>query len=108
MPTVGVPLSEAPGEHYGVVALSGAKSTTVVAARPTVSVEAGDAPAPASLSVELPADAKLYVDGQLIAGSGESRQFHTPELARGQAYFYEVKAEVAVGGQTVTEEKRSW
>ena len=95
------------GEHYGTVCLSGAGTDTVVAARPTVTVEvAGDDKATASLSVELPAAAKLYVDGHLIAGGGEARQFHTPELPRGQAFFYEVKAEVEVNGTVEVESKR--
>ena len=72
------PIAAPIGEHYGTV----------------------------SLSVELPAAAKLYVDGHLIEGGGESRQFHTPELPRGQAFFYEVKAVVEVNGKLEVEEKR--
>ena len=101
------PVAGPVGESYGTVSLSGSGTNTVVAAKPTVTVETStDTKASASLSVELPATATLFVDGNLIAGSGESRQFHTPELPRGQAFFYEVKAVVEVNGKLEVEEKR--
>ena len=77
-------------------------TNTVVAVKPV------EMPTPtvANLSIELPATAKLFVDGQLISGSGEKRQFHTPALPKGQAYFYDVKAEIDVNGKTEVEEKR--
>lgn len=62
--------------------------------------------AAAHLALTLPADAKLFVDGQLIAGQGEKRQFHTPELAAGQAYYYEFQAEFEFNGKKETESKR--
>ena len=62
--------------------------------------------APARMTIEMPADAKLFVDGNLTKGSGASRQFHTPELANGSTYFYELKAELIVDGKPVVEEKR--
>ena len=62
--------------------------------------------APARFTVELPADAKLYVDGQLTKGEGSSRNFHTPELPNDQTFFYEIKAEVVVDGTVQTESKR--
>jgi len=99
------PIAAPIGEHYGTVSLSGGGTSTLVAAKPTVTVEV-EAKASASLSIELPAAAKLYVDGHLIEGGGESRQFHTPELPRGQAFFYEVKAVVEVNGKSEVEEKR--
>lgn len=61
--------------------------------------------APARLTVELPADATLYVDGALVKGEGASRNFHTPDLPAGQTFYYELKAEVTVGGKTITEAK---
>ena len=95
------------GESYGTVSLRGNGTNTLVATRPTVTVEtSGEGKASASLTVELPASATLFVDGNLIAGGGESRQFHTPELPRGQAFFYEVKAIVEVNGKLEVEEKR--
>ena len=60
---------------------------------------------PARLTIEVPTDAKLYVDGQLTKGEGTTRNFHTPDLSAGQTFYYELKAEVVVGGKTVTEIK---
>ena len=62
--------------------------------------------APARLTIEVPAEAKLYVDGQLTKGEGTSRNFHTPDLVDGQSFFYELKAEVMVDGRPVSETKR--
>lgn len=61
---------------------------------------------PARLTIEVPADAKLFVDGQLAKGEGASRNFHTPELPIDQTFFYDLKAEVVVDGKVVTETKR--
>lgn len=60
----------------------------------------------ASLIVELPAGAKLYVDGQLVPGDATARRFHTPELVRGKTYYYEMKAELTVAGKPVVEERK--
>ncbi len=65
-----------------------------------------DAAAPARLSIELPAGAKLYVDGRLTTGAGDKRQFHTPELVRGKAFYYDLRAEVEVNGAVEVEEKK--
>lgn len=62
--------------------------------------------APAKLMINLPADAKLYVDGQLTSSTTENRVFTTPELQRGLTYFYDLKAEITRDGQTITENKR--
>lgn len=65
-----------------------------------------DKPMGANLKFSVPADAKLYVDGKLAPGSGPERAFYTPPLAAGKQFFYEVKAELVVGGQTVVDEKK--
>ena len=41
-----------------------------------------------------------------MPGDGPSRRFHTPPLNPGQTYYYELKAEVLVGGKVETEETR--
>jgi uncharacterized protein (TIGR03000 family) len=64
------------------------------------------AQAPARLTVELPATAKLFVDGAEVAGAGAARQFHTPDLPAGELFFYDLRAEVEVNGVVQTEEKR--
>jgi uncharacterized protein (TIGR03000 family) len=78
---------------------------------PTVTIDhsaarATPAASPARLTVELPATAKLFVDGREVKGDGEARNFHTPELPAGKSFFYDLKAEVEVNGRTVTEEMR--
>jgi uncharacterized protein (TIGR03000 family) len=62
--------------------------------------------APARLTVELPEDAQLYVDGNLTKGTGITRNFHTPDLSNGSTYYYDLKAVVVVEGKTISEEKR--
>lgn len=80
-------------------------------AAPTITIDhasakAKPAAAPARLTVELPAAAKLYVDGELVKGESVSRNFHTPDLPGGKTFYYDLKAEVEVNGKMVTEEKR--
>jgi uncharacterized protein (TIGR03000 family) len=60
----------------------------------------------ASLTVELPADARLYVDGQLTRSASSRRQFITPPLNPGQAYYYDLQAEVIRDGQLVRVSRR--
>lgn len=62
--------------------------------------------APARITVELPASAKLYVDGVLKVSEGSVRNFHTPDLSKGQSYYYDLKAEITIDGNTITDEKR--
>lgn len=58
----------------------------------------------ANITIELPAQARLIVDGQPTESTGSVRQFHTPALPAGQAFFYEMKAELVINGETVVED----
>lgn len=60
----------------------------------------------ANLRFNVPADAKLYVDGKLAPGSGPERAFYTPALERGKEYYYEVYTERMVDGKLVTTDKK--
>ena len=60
----------------------------------------------ARITVDLPASAKLYVDGVLKTAEGSVRNFHTPDLVKGQSYYYDLKAEITIDGTTITDEKR--
>lgn len=60
----------------------------------------------ARVIVELPEDAKLYIDGNLMTTTSAKRTFQTPDLIAGQTYFYELKAEVIREGRTVAETQR--
>jgi uncharacterized protein (TIGR03000 family) len=60
----------------------------------------------ARLIVELPENAKLYVDDHLMKSASNRRSFITPELQAGQTYFYILRAEVDRDGKTVAQSKR--
>jgi uncharacterized protein (TIGR03000 family) len=60
----------------------------------------------ARLLIDLPADAKLYVDGQLTTSTNANRVFTTPALQSGLTYYYDLKAEVTRDGLTHAESKR--
>lgn len=64
--------------------------------------------APARLTIDMPPTAVLYVDGQPVAGDGKSdtRQFHTPDLPSGKAFYYELRADLVVNGKLETESKK--
>lgn len=63
-------------------------------------------PMGANLKFELPATAKLFVDGKLVTEDGLARSFYTPPLTAGEKFFYDVKAELMVDGKPVAEEKQ--
>lgn len=56
----------------------------------------------AKLTVELPEDAKLYVDNVPMKSTSAQRSFVTPILENGKTYYYTLKAEMVRDGQTVT------
>jgi uncharacterized protein (TIGR03000 family) len=62
-------------------------------------------PNKAKLVVEVPADAKLYIDDQLMKSSAAVRSFSTPELEIGQAYYYILRVESVRDGKTYEETK---
>ncbi len=64
------------------------------------------APNVGRMVVEVPVDAKLFIDGQLMKTSTERRSFRTPELVPGQQYFYDLRAEVTIDGKTEVETQR--
>jgi uncharacterized protein (TIGR03000 family) len=63
-------------------------------------------PDKARLIVEVPADAKLYIDDQLMKSTATTRSFSTPTLEAGQSYYYEVRVEVVRDGKTFEGSKR--
>ncbi len=60
----------------------------------------------ARVIVSLPANGKLFVDNTPIRNAAEIKTFRTPELSKGQQYFYEMRAEVLVDGKVVTQTRR--
>jgi uncharacterized protein (TIGR03000 family) len=59
----------------------------------------------AMLSVNVPADAKVFVNGTETTSTGGQRQFVSRGLNAGNRYTYEVRAEMIRDGQPVTETK---
>jgi uncharacterized protein (TIGR03000 family) len=57
-------------------------------------------PAPARITVHLPADARLFVNGELAKLTSNTRSFETPRLKPGKEYTYTLKAELVREGQT--------
>jgi uncharacterized protein (TIGR03000 family) len=62
-------------------------------------------PAPATIVVELPADAKLLIDNAATNSTGGSRAFQSPTLSPGKDYHYTLKAEVVRDGKPVQVER---
>src|SRR5262249_20676646 len=60
----------------------------------------------ARLIIDVPTDAKLYIDDQPMKTQSARRTFSTPALQPGQTYYYEVRAEVVRDGKTQAETKR--
>ncbi len=91
---------------YGTVTINPNLPPAVVIPIAPVSKGSDSTPMGANIRFQLPAEAKLFVDGKPAAGSGAERAFYTPPLAVGQKFFYDVKAEITVDGKLVVEEKR--
>jgi uncharacterized protein (TIGR03000 family) len=60
----------------------------------------------AEVQVQLPADAKLYVEGQAVDLSTGNRKLVSPNLEPGRDYVYTVKAEAVRDGKTVSQTRQ--
>jgi uncharacterized protein (TIGR03000 family) len=69
--------------------------------RPKPEPGASIAPNRARLVLDVPADAKVFIDDTATTGRSSLRSFTTPELQAGQEYYYEVRAELVRDGQTI-------
>jgi uncharacterized protein (TIGR03000 family) len=58
------------------------------------------------LTVDVPPDARLFIDGNLMKSTAPRRVFATPDLEPGRVYYYDVRAEVVRGGQVVSQVQR--
>ena len=63
-------------------------------------------PAPAHVVVKLPDDARLMIDDTACPLTSARREFNTPDLNPGQAYYYTLKAEVVRDGRTKADSRR--
>ncbi len=59
----------------------------------------------ALLTVSVPAEAKVFVNGRATRSTGERRSYVSRGLSRGSDYTYEVRAEIQRDGETVRETK---
>jgi uncharacterized protein (TIGR03000 family) len=90
-----------------------AHGTPVITTPAAPAVQPEQLPAPkgktdkeAKLIIEVPAQAKLYIDNQLMKATDSTRVFNTPQLQPNTMYYYDLRAEVVRDGQTVAETKR--
>jgi uncharacterized protein (TIGR03000 family) len=60
----------------------------------------------AKVIIDVPAQAKLYIDDQPMSNKTGQRTFVTPPLERGQTYFYDVKIVLTVDGQEKAQTQR--
>jgi uncharacterized protein (TIGR03000 family) len=58
------------------------------------------------LAVNVPEDAKVFVNGQPTTSTGEVRQYISRDLQSGYNYSYEVRAEVVRDGRTIDQVKK--
>jgi uncharacterized protein (TIGR03000 family) len=66
----------------------------------------GDQTSRAKVVIDVPAQAKLYIDDQLMPDKAGKRVFVTPVLQAGQTYYYDVKLVVIRDGQEQAETTR--
>jgi uncharacterized protein (TIGR03000 family) len=63
-------------------------------------------PAPATIVVSLPADARLTVDDTVTKSTSTTRTFASPVLENGRDFHYTLKAEIVREGKTYTAIRR--
>ncbi len=56
------------------------------------------------VSIDVPAGAKVYVDGQLMRQ--DQRTFNTPGLVAGETYYYDLRVEIERAGEIISETQR--
>jgi uncharacterized protein (TIGR03000 family) len=59
-------------------------------------------PAPATIIVSLPAEAKLLIDDAATTSTSELRVFSSPSLEPGKDFYYTLKGDVERVGRTLT------
>jgi len=60
----------------------------------------------ATIRMDIPQGAKLFVDGAPIQVTPGTRVFYTPVLSAGERFFYDFRMEFTANGQTRREERR--
>lgn len=93
-------------ESKRVVVRAGYQSRVTFADLTAPAVQAKETSAPARITVRLPADARLFVNGEACTLTSTTRSFETPRLEAGKDYAYTFKAEVVRDGRTRSEDRR--
>jgi uncharacterized protein (TIGR03000 family) len=74
---------------------------------PVVIQQATAATAPVKLQFVLPeADASIWIENQLIAGTGTEREYSSAPLETGYRYYYNLKASWLLDGERITLERQ--
>jgi uncharacterized protein (TIGR03000 family) len=60
----------------------------------------------ARVTIQLPGDARLWVENVEAPLTSSVRTFHTPILNPNQQYFYNIRAQIVRDGQAITETQR--
>jgi uncharacterized protein (TIGR03000 family) len=68
--------------------------------------EEASVPAPATIVVNLPAEAKLSVDDHVTTSTSATRVFTSPNLTPGQDFSYTLTGEIVRDGKPVVATKR--
>jgi uncharacterized protein (TIGR03000 family) len=96
-----------PGMAPPVVPIAPAKDGKSGVSIPDVPIAVNSLPSNrGQVVVRLPADAKLFADGQATTLGGVERVFQTPELIAGRDFQYTLKVEFAQGTETKTATKQ--
>ncbi len=94
------------GGYGGVILQSGTTQPSgEKAPKPKEKREESLLPAPATIVVDLPADAKLLIENEATTSTGASRVFQSPTLNPGKEYQYTLTAEVIRSGKPVKAEQ---
>jgi uncharacterized protein (TIGR03000 family) len=65
-----------------------------------------DTSRPATVLVNLPAEAKLTFNGWTSTNKSSTRRFRTPAIEPGQEFAYTIRAEMVRDGQTIVQNHR--
>lgn len=91
------------GGYYG---MSTYAPVGYAAAQTPAPVTTSASGASAKVIVDLPTDARLYVDDRPMKAGAAHRVFRTPNLQDGQSYYYVIRAEVVRDGKTFSQDRR--
>jgi uncharacterized protein (TIGR03000 family) len=80
--------------------------TRYASAEGKVKVSDARSATPAQITVHLPAEAKLWVNGVSCPLTSDTRTFDSPALQAGKRYAYTLRAEMVRDGQTVSQSQR--